>query len=192
MSFFEYFLGLMLLGVIVPAIYLLLKRVFRKVPLFLPPLGAALTIALMLSLSTTYAGSSSSAVLLLALLIVVVAMAEITAFLFFEHKNMGMPPIHALALVSCGALMFLVLFLIGGSVEMLPGQLVHPGFSYRFPMLGWFMDGAFDLLHAGEIVYASPVFEIVLYVGLYMEIVLVSAVLFLLLSFDLAWLTRIR
>ena len=156
------------------------KNACMQIPLWLPTVIAILIIGILCLLSWGKPAFFIPAILLG--LVVLTVTAVIQSFMFFLQKDLGMPPWIAVLLV-CGAAMFLlVIFLMSGGIETLPGSSFPP-FSVRFPLTGWVFDGFVSIANIGGTAYIPPVYEIIIFCGYYLEVVLGAMIIFFILSF---------
>ena len=70
---------------------------------------------------------------------------------------------------------------LGGSREVRGGGLLPP-FEYRFPISGWIIDTIVTLIGLGDIAYHNPAYEVIIWTGLFIEITVVSAIIYLILA----------
>lgn len=148
--------------------------------LWLPTLSSAIIISILILLISGKPAYFIQGILLGLLLLTVAAVIQ--SFMFFSHKDLGIPNWGAILLV-CGATMFLlVIFLMSGGIETLPGN-PFPLFSVRFPLTGWVFDGFVSIVNIGSIAYITPVYEILIFFGYYLEVFLSSMILFFILSY---------
>jgi len=168
---------ILFIGLYAAGLCLLLKKITKTIPVWLPPLLAGLTAAVYAVLAPSGPAPEYFVIPMLFLMLTFVIMAVLGAFSFFEGKDPGARPWVAVALVSYIAVLLLGLFFLGGSVEARVGQPA-PGFSYRFPLLGLAMDGIIPLLNLSSLAYFPPWNSILLMIGLYIEVFLCSAAIF--------------
>jgi hypothetical protein len=157
-------------------------NILHRVPFWLPPVIAVIILYGYYQLSTV-SDFPGRTIILLAFLAIFIAMAVLTPFPVFTRKNQGFPCWFPLALAYFFALLLLGLDILGGSVESYAGG-PYPGFHYRFPVLGWIIDTVITTLGTGNVVYYSPGYEVILWAGLFLEVVVVSFVLYWVLSLD--------
>ncbi|MFA4850755.1 MAG: hypothetical protein WC626_13600 [Methanoregula sp.] len=173
--------GILFIGVYGSGLYLLLKEVLKKIPVWVPPLLAMLTIAVYAVLAPDGPAPEYFVIPMLLLMLTFVIMPVLQAFSFFEDKDLGVQPWIAVVLLSYVAVFLLGIFFLGGSVESRIGG-PGPGFSYRFPVLGLVIDSIITILNLSSIAYFSPGYSIILFIGLYLEIFLCSGVIFFVMS----------
>jgi hypothetical protein len=152
------------------------------VPFWLPPVIAVIVLCgyYIIAGPTGFPGRTF---IHLAFLAIFIGMAALTPLPVFTRKLKEFPGWFPLAVAYFFALVLLGLFILGGSVESYAGG-PYPGFHYRFPVLGWMMDTVIAVLGAGDVAYFSPGYEVILWAGLYLEIMIVSFVLYWVLSHD--------
>lgn len=152
--------------------------------IWLPPLLAvAILLAYYVLVGET--GFPNRTFLLLFLLVAFVVMAVITPLPLFIRKESGLSPWYPLALAFFCALILLGRFFLAGSIETYGGR-EFPHFEYRFPLLGNILDIVVISLGMRKIAYFPPGYEVILWAGLFIEIVLVSAIIYIAAS----WLVR--
>ncbi len=151
--------------------------VFEKIPLWLPPLLAVIIIGLYLTIAgtTDFPGRTF---FLLSLLVAFIAMAVITPFPVFLKKNNDRINWLPLVFSSLCALVLFGWFILGGSREIRSGG-TFPSFANRFPVLGEIIDFIVKILGIGNIAYNPPGYEIIIWAGLFIEIALVSSLIYL-------------
>ncbi len=118
---------------------------------------------------------------LLLLLAAFVAMAVITPITIFTQEKTNLSSWYPLILALFCALVLLCRFILAGSIETYGGR-EYPHFGYRFPILGSILD--FIVISAGirGIAYYPPGYEIILWAGLFIETMLVSAIIYTIFS----------
>lgn len=156
------------------------KKAGMQIPLWLPTFIAIMIIGILCLLSLGKPVFFIPAILLG--LVFLTVEAVIQSFMFFSHKNLGMPNWIAILLVCSGAMFLLVIFLMSGGIETLPGSSFPP-FSIRFPLTGWVFDGFVSIANIGGIAYITPAYEILIFCGYYLEVVLGAMILFFILSY---------
>jgi|GEM_PF-5776205 len=173
--------ALLFIGVYSSGLYLLLKKILKKIPVWVPPLLAVMTAVVYVLLAPAGPAPEYFVIPMLLLMLTFVIMAVLGAFSFFEGKAFGVQPWLAVGLVSYIAVFLLGLFLLGGSVESRIGG-PGPAFSYRFPLLGMVMDSIISILNLSSRAYFSPGYGIILVIGLYLEVFLCAAAVFFVMS----------
>jgi len=156
------------------------KNAGMLIPLWLPTVFAILIIGILCILSSGKPAYFIPAIL--SGLVLLTVTAVIQSFMFFSHKDLGMPDWIATLLVCGAATFLLVIFLMSGGIETLPSSSFPP-FSVRFPLTGWIFDGAISIANIGGTAYLSPMYEILLFCGYYLEVVLGAMIIFFILSF---------
>jgi hypothetical protein len=169
--------GILFIGLYAAGLCLLLKKIIKKIPVWLPPLLAGLTAVVYAVLAPGGPAPEYFVIPMLFLMLTFVIMPVLGAFSLFDREDPGDRPWVAVALVSYVAVLLLGLFFLGGSAEARVGQPA-PGFSYRFPLLGLVMDGLTGLLNLSSFIYFPPWNSILLMIGLYIEVFLCSAAIF--------------
>jgi hypothetical protein len=119
--------------------------------------------------------------LMLFLLVLFIAMAVITPFPLFLKRNKGLSYGIPLSLASFCALALFGIFMLGGSRETRVGGLLPP-FEYRFPIFGWIIDNIVTLTGLWDLAYQSPGYNLIIWTGLFFEIAVVSAIIYLILA----------
>lgn len=159
-----------------PFLYVAIKKIFNYVPLWLPPLIAFFIISLYYSISHSALESRNDLMMML-LLLIFISLAVINPFRYFENNISVKPKWMAITFAAIFAAIFLYIFIIGGSVETISERL-FPGFGFRFPLMGFIFDTLITTLHLQNTFYKSPMYEIILFLGLYLEIILISSILY--------------
>ena len=154
-----------------------LMNVFQKMPIWIPPLFAVIIIGVYLTIAgtTDFPGRTF---FLLFLLVAFIGMAVITPYPVFLKKNNGRANWLPLVIASLCAIALFGWFILGGSREIRSGGNFSL-FSNRFPLLGEILDFIVKNLGIGNIAYYQPGYEIIIWVGLFIEIALVSALIYL-------------
>ena len=175
-------IGVLFIGMYASGVYLLLKKIQKKIPVWVPPFLALLTAATYAALAPDGPAPEYFVVPMLLLMLTFVVMAVIGAISFFDGKDMGLRPWIAVALVSYIAVFLLGIFFLGGSAETRLGSAL-PAFSFRFPLLGMVLDGIIGLLNLSSVAYFSPGYSILLGIGLYFEVFLYAAAVFFVMNY---------
>jgi hypothetical protein len=173
--------AILFVGVYASGLYLVLKKILKKIPIWTPPLLAVLTAAIYVVLAPDGPAPEYFVIPMLLLMLTFVLMAVLGAFSFFEGKDFGMQPWMAVGIISYVGVFLLGMFLLGGSVESRIGG-PGPGFLYRFPVLGLVIDNIITILNLSTMAYFSPGYGIILIIGLYLEVFLCSAAIFFVMS----------
>lgn len=150
---------------------------FQRIPFWLPP-GIAVAIMCLFYVLAGDIEFAGRTFVLLFLLVAFIAMAVITPFPLFLKRNTGHSYWIPLALASFCALALFGFFMLGGSRETRIGGLLPP-FEYRFPISGWFIDNIVTLTGLGDLAYHSPGYNLIIWTGLFIEIAVVSTIIFL-------------
>lgn len=111
-----------------------------------------------------------------------VAMAVITPLQIIFRKEIRLSPWYPLALSFFCALLLFGYFMLGGSRETY-GYMELPHFGYRFPVLGSILDAVVISLGVRKEAYFPPGYGVILWAGLFIEIVLVSAIIYAIISY---------
>jgi F0F1-type ATP synthase assembly protein I len=174
-------LGILFIGLIGCLLFAIKrKNAGMPLPLWLPTLSSVIIICILILLTTGKPAFFIPAILIGLVLLTIAAVIQ--SFMFFSQKDFDMPDWTAVLYV-CGPTMFLlVIFLMSGGIETLPGSSFPP-FSVRFPLTGWAFDGFVSVANIGGTAYISPVYEILIFCGYYLEVVLGAMILFFILSF---------
>lgn len=174
--------GILFIGVYASGLYFILKKILKKIPVWLPPLLAVLTALVYAGLAPDGPAPEYFVIPMLLLMLTFAIMPVLGAFSFFEEKDPGVRPWIAVGLLSYVAVFLLGIFFLGGSVESRIGG-PGPGFSYRFPVVGMVIDSIITVLNLSSVAYFSPGYGIILFIGLYLEIFLCSAAIFFIMSY---------
>ncbi|HUU75077.1 MAG TPA: hypothetical protein VMW63_03195 [Methanoregulaceae archaeon] len=157
-----------------------IMNVFQQMPIWLPPLLAVIIIGVYFTIAgtTDFPGRT---VFLLFLLVAFIGMAVITPFRVFLKKNNGRVNWLPLVIASLCAIALFGWFILGGSREIRSGGN-FPLFANRFPILGEIIDFIVKILGIGNLAYYPPGYEIIIWGGLFIEIALVSTLIYLLIG----------
>lgn len=153
---------------------------FQRMPKWLPPLFAVIIIGVYFTIAGTTDFSGRTGFLLF-LLIAFIGMAVISPFPLFLKKNKGRVNWLPLVIASFCAIALFGWFILGGSREIRNGGDLSL-FAYRFPILGEIIDFIVKILGIGNIAYYQPGYEIIIWGGLFIEIALVSTIIYLLIG----------
>lgn len=151
--------------------------IFQKIPFWLPP-SIAVAIMCLYQVLAGVSEFTGRTILMLFLLVVFITMAVITPFPLFLKQNKGLSYGIPLSLAFVCALGLFGLFMLGGSKEFRSGGLLPP-LEYRFPVSGWIVDTIVTLTGLGNIVYHSPVYEVIIWTGLFIEIAVISGIIYI-------------
>jgi len=165
----------------VPALlYAGLKKIASPVPLWLPLILSGIVLAVSVQPGVINTGDVLAGSLVMAtIMLLVISLAVISPFPPFE-KRIAIDSGAVFPLLSLAGAYLLFLASLGESLE--GGPL--PWFSPLLPLTGWILDGAAAVFHVQDIVYAPglPIHTILLAVGLYLEVFIIAALFYALLS----------
>jgi hypothetical protein len=151
-------------------------NLFERIPIWSPSLSA-LGILLLYYILAGMPEFPYKPIAMLSLLAGFVAMAVITPVPFLQ-KFKGNSPVIPLFLAFIIALGLLGFFILGGSRETRVGGLMPP-FESRFPISGWVADTLVSLTGLASIMYQSPIYDVTIWAGLFIEIGVVSGIMYL-------------
>ncbi|OPX65335.1 MULTISPECIES: hypothetical protein [unclassified Methanoregula] len=151
-------------------------KLFKRIPIWVPPLSA-LGILYLYSILAGVPVFPCKTIVMLSLLAAFVAMAVITPVPLLEKFKGGFPviPLFLTFIIALGLLGY---FILGGSRETRAGGLMPP-FGYRFPISGLAADTLVSLTGFANIMYQSPVYDVMIWAGLFIEIGVVSGIMYL-------------
>ncbi len=152
-------------------------KIFQRIPVWLPPLPAVVIILMYHGIAGTV-DFPGRTILLLLLLVAYIGMAVITPFPIFLKKNNGRAHWMPLVSASVCAIALFGWFILGGSREIRGGG-GGPLFENRFPLAGGIIDTIVNILGAGTVAYSQEGYEIIIWGGLFIEIAIVSAAIYL-------------
>lgn len=169
---------------LVPALlYAGLRKIADPIPAWLPLLPAVLVLLVMgalIQLDAFGSGASMAGTFVMfSLLLLLTSLAVITPYCWFGKKTGIDRPWLVFSLLSFVGVAMMFWSTMGESRE--GGPL--PQFFLILPLTGWIFDGIATVLNIPEIVYSAalPVHTLLLAAGLYLEVLIISAMFSILL-----------
>jgi hypothetical protein len=151
-------------------------NISRRFPFWISPIFALVFIRLYYTLAGDMDFPCRTFLMLL-LLAAFILMAIIMPLQILTETENGIAPWYPLALAMSCAIFLFGYFMLGGSRETWGGG-EYPHFGYRFPVVGYILDAIVISLGLRTEAYYPPGYELILWGGLFIEVVLVSAVIY--------------
>jgi hypothetical protein len=178
------FLFVIFILVVPGLLYAGFRKFANPVPLKLPLILAVLVLLVMMGIpeSGIFPEPSSIAGTLVsfALMLLLTSLAVITPFFWIGNRTGIERPWLIFSLLSFVGVVLMFLSTMGESLE--GGPL--PRFFLLLPLTGWILDSFATILQVQDIVYspATPVHTLLLATGLYLEVFIIAALFYVLLS----------
>ncbi len=166
-------------------LYAGLRKIADPVPRWLPLLLALFVLlgmgGILQSNLIGHVNSMGGTLVMFSLMLLLTSLAVISPYLWFGEKTGIVRPWLIFSLLSFISVVLLFWSTMGESRE--GGPL--PRFTLLLPLTGWFLDGSAAILHIQETVYSSSlpvVHTLLLAVGLYLEVFIIAALFYAVLS----------